>query len=205
MKAPNKQTSTIAAIDLKIRLMDYLLWCIFGTLCFMFYPAVGYVSSLQGVDYAPYLIIPLDTWIPFQTPLIVFYYISDIVPLIVTICLLYKFGLDATPLKLSFDLNCLLLTNYLLYILFPVSIELLLIDNLKGAFNRRCCVWYFNSRIILSTSSHQIQSHPIQVPILISYMETPFHSGLPPPIQHFTTFICIILSRLLEKQSLKTN
>lgn len=89
------------------------------------YNVIGGIAGSRGVNYGPQVWIPLDAKVPFVPLFVLPYLFVWIFPVFLIGYLVYKRGFDPAPcLRIATALLILMLGCYVLWILFPVRVDL---------------------------------------------------------------------------------
>ena len=89
------------------------------------YNLVGTVAAARGIDYGPLVAGPLDSMVPLVPVFVLPYLFVWVFPLLLVGCAVFERGSDpALFLRLSLSLLALMVVNYVLWIAFPVSVNL---------------------------------------------------------------------------------
>ncbi len=108
-----------------VRLLGVLLPLFLLLVHGFLYNVIGGVAGSRGVNYGPQVWIPLDARVPFVPLFVLPYLFVWVFPVFLIGYLVLKRGFDPAPcLRIAMALIVLMLGCYMLWILFPVRVDL---------------------------------------------------------------------------------
>jgi hypothetical protein len=118
MKLPIMKRNTMKFLGV---LSPLLLLLVHGFL----YNEIGAIAASRGVNYGPQVEIPLDAQVPFVPLFVLAYLFVWVFPVLLIGYVVLKRGFDPAPcLRIAVPVFVLMLSCYVLWILFPVHVDL---------------------------------------------------------------------------------